>query len=131
MVKTKKGLIPVIMEDVFKFKNLAYNFRNVKTLNRNCVNSVKYRTETITSLTLSWRRPLSYRNQSNQWTVFDMITAFVMKELSGKLWKIFANSLMPLRNVYSVSWFYLTGYCATSDQFLLNIFFILFFICLF
>ena len=131
MVKTKKGLIPVIMEDVFKFKNLAYNFRNVKTLNRNCVNSVKYRTETITSLTLSWRRPLSYRNQSNQWTVFDMITAFVMKELSGKLWKIFANSLMPLRNVYSVSWFYLTGYCDTSDQFLLNIFFILFFICLF
>ena len=53
MVKTKKSLNPVIMEDVFKFKDLAYNFRNVKTLSRNCVNSVKYRTETITSLTLS------------------------------------------------------------------------------
>ena len=38
------------MEGVFKFKNLAYNFRNVKTLNRSNVNSVKYGTETITSL---------------------------------------------------------------------------------
>ena len=53
MVKTKKGLNPVIMEDVFKFKDLAYNFRNVNTLSRNCVNPVKYRTEIITSLTLS------------------------------------------------------------------------------
>ena len=36
------------MEDVFKFKNLAY--RNVETLRRSNVNSVKYGTETITSL---------------------------------------------------------------------------------
>ena len=40
-------------------------------------------------LILSWRRPLSYRNQSidcsaNQWTGFYMITAAVMKELT--LW---------------------------------------------
>ena len=37
-----------------------------------------------TCLTLSWRRPLSYRNQSqiNQWTGFYMITAAAMKELS-------------------------------------------------
>ena len=34
-------------------------------------------------LTLSWRQPLSYRNQSNQWTGFYMITASVMKELSS------------------------------------------------
>ena len=38
------------MEDVFKFKNLTYNFRNAETLNRTIVNSVKYGTETITSL---------------------------------------------------------------------------------
>ena len=38
------------MEDVFKFENLAYNFRNAETLNRSNVNSVKYGTETITSL---------------------------------------------------------------------------------
>ena len=47
--KTKNGLNPVIMEDVFKFKNLAYNFRNAATLNRSHVNSVKYGTKTINS----------------------------------------------------------------------------------
>ena len=48
--KTKNGLNPVIMEDVFNFKNLAYNFRNTETVNRNNVSSVKYGTKTITSL---------------------------------------------------------------------------------
>ena len=48
--KTKNGLNPVIMEDVFKLKNLTYNFRNAETLNRRNVNSVKYGTETIPSL---------------------------------------------------------------------------------
>ena len=38
------------MEDVFSFKNLAYNFRNAETLSRSNVSSVKYGTETITSL---------------------------------------------------------------------------------
>ena len=43
------------------------------------------------SLTLSGRRPLSYRNQSidcsaNQWTGFYMITASVMKELMLWFW---------------------------------------------
>ena len=46
--KTKDGLNPVIMEDIFKIKNLAYNFCNAKTLNKSNVNSVKYGTETIT-----------------------------------------------------------------------------------
>ena len=36
------------MEDAFKFKNLAY--QNVETLHISTVNSVKYGTETITSL---------------------------------------------------------------------------------
>ena len=38
------------MEEVFKFKNLVYNFQNVETLNRSNINSVEYGTETITSL---------------------------------------------------------------------------------
>ena len=38
------------MEHVFDFKNLAYNFRNAKTLNRSNVSSVKYGADTITSL---------------------------------------------------------------------------------
>ena len=48
--KRKNGLNPVIMEDIFKFKNLTYNFCNVETLNRSNFHSVKYGTETITSL---------------------------------------------------------------------------------
>ena len=40
------------------------------------------------SLTLSWRRPLSYRNsplicRENQWASFYMITVSVMKELNN------------------------------------------------
>ena len=38
------------MENVLKFKNLTYDFRNAETLNRSNVNSVKYGTETSTSL---------------------------------------------------------------------------------
>ena len=48
--KTKNGSNPVIMEDVFNFKNLADNFRNAETLNRSNVSSFKYGTEAITSL---------------------------------------------------------------------------------
>ena len=48
--KTKNGLNPVFMEDIFNFKNLAYNFRNADTLNRSSVSSVKYEIETSTSL---------------------------------------------------------------------------------
>ena len=46
ILKKKNGLHPVTLEDVFKFKNLMHNFRNVETLNRSNVNSVKYGTET-------------------------------------------------------------------------------------
>ena len=48
--KTKNGVKPIIMEDVFKFRNLIYNFRNAETLNRSNVNFVNYGTETMTSL---------------------------------------------------------------------------------
>ena len=37
------------MDDVFNFKNLAYNFQNAESLNRSNVSCVKYGTETITS----------------------------------------------------------------------------------
>ena len=40
--KTKDGLNPVITEDIFKFENLTYNFRNAETLTRNNTDSVKY-----------------------------------------------------------------------------------------
>ena len=46
-----------------------------------------YKSDYEKLITLSWRTPLSYRNQSidcsaNQWTSFYMITASVMKELN-------------------------------------------------
>ena len=54
-------------------------------------------------LTLSWRRRLSYRNQSicsaNQWTGFYMITASVMKEFN----KTF-QLLTPLKRSRSSHW---------------------------
>ena len=37
-----------IMEEIFKFRNLTYNFSNAETFNRSNVNFVKYGTETIT-----------------------------------------------------------------------------------
>ena len=48
--KTKNGLNLVIMEDVFSFKNLAYNFQNAETLNRRNASSVKYGSQKISSL---------------------------------------------------------------------------------
>ena len=48
--KTRNDLNPVIREDVFNFKNLAYNFRNAEILNRSNDSSVKYGAETIFSL---------------------------------------------------------------------------------
>ena len=50
ILRTKNGSNPVIMEDVFNFKNSAYNFGNAETLNSSNVSFVKYGTETITSL---------------------------------------------------------------------------------
>ena len=52
-------------------------------------------------LNLSWGRPVSYRNQSNdepanQWAGFHMITAAVMKELH--------DFILPVENVLS-SWY--------------------------
>ena len=38
------------MEDVLTFKTLGYNFQNAETLNRSIVSSIKYGTETTTSL---------------------------------------------------------------------------------
>ena len=60
----------------FVFVIITYEFKKMK-----------YQLYTAFQWTLSWRRPLSYRNQSidllvNQWTGFYMITASVMKGLT-------------------------------------------------
>ena len=60
-----KGLNPVIIEDIFKFKNLTNNFRNAETLNSSNVNSVNYGTETITSLDAKIRKILPNDTNTN------------------------------------------------------------------
>ena len=62
--------------------------------------STKQICKAIFSLTLSWRRPLSYRNQSivcsaNQWTGFYMITASVMKGLKKEFNSIITHHRKP------------------------------------
>ena len=56
------------------------------------------------SLTLSWRRPLSYRNQpidllASQWAGFYMITASVMKELSKNVTRLLVCVPFLLRSI--------------------------------
>ena len=54
--KTKNCRNSAIKKDVFKFKNLTYNFRNAENLNRSNVNFIKYGTETITYLVVKiWK----------------------------------------------------------------------------
>ena len=63
-------------------------------------------TSLLIAVTLSWQRPLSYKNQSidlqsraNQWTGFYMITAFVMKKLPWKFLNIVYRKLMKFLKV--------------------------------
>ena len=44
-------------------------------------------------LTLSWRMPLLYRNQSNQWAGFYLIETSNMKVLKKLLWKRIRNNI--------------------------------------
>ena len=60
-------------------------------------------------LTLSWWRPLSYRNQSkcraNQWTGFYMITASVMRKLNGHFLTILLYKSVVCQTLFrNISW---------------------------
>ena len=89
--KTKNGLDPVIMEDVFKFKNLTYNFRNAEILNRSNINSVKYGTETITSLSAKiWKiLPNNYKELPSLSTFESKIKNWETDECPCKLCKTY------------------------------------------
>ena len=56
-------------------------------------------------LTLSWRRPLSYRNQSLlvSETVFHMITASLMKELISCIYWYFSDDINYMKRLYVVN----------------------------
>ena len=99
------GLNPVIMVDVFKFKNLTHNFRNAKTLSRSNVNCLKYGTETITSLGAKFWKILpnnckeltsssTFKSKIKNWK---QINAFA-KRISSKL-VLFSWALLRQINV--------------------------------
>ena len=89
--KTKNGLNPVIMEDVFKSKNLTYNFCNAETLNRTNANSVKYGTETITSLSANiWKiLPKDYKELTSITTFKSKTENWETDESSCRLCKTY------------------------------------------
>ena len=95
-------LLPNLLCPNFKFIScVKFDILNKKLHARKClkekpfhqIHKVIYRpnlSRNILILTLPWRKPLSYRNQSidlltNQWTGFYMITSSVIKELSLQL----------------------------------------------
>ena len=76
---TPSGIILIYFSRIFfefcRYLFFSWHFENLK---RNV--TVLYEKK-ITLLTLSWRRPLSYRNKSNQWTGFYIITASLINGL--------------------------------------------------
>ena len=79
------------MEDVFNFKNLAYNFRNAETLNRSNVSSVKYGTETITSLGAKiWKiLPNDYKELTSLSTFKSKIKNWEIDKCPCRLWRTY------------------------------------------
>ena len=110
------------MEDVFKFKNLTYNFRNAETFNRSNVNSVKYGTETITSLGAKiWKiLPNDYKELTSLWTFKSKIKNWETGKCPCRLCKSYIQRVGFIR----------LG-IVTSDQCLLNIIFAAVVVCLF
>ena len=89
--KTKNGLNPVIIEDVFKVKNLTRNFPNAKYVNRSKVNSVKYGAETITSFSakISKISPNGYKDLTQLSTFKSKIKNWETDECSFRLYKAY------------------------------------------
>ena len=77
------------MEDVFKFKNLTFNFRNAETLNRSNFNSVKYGTETVTSVSAKiWKiLPNGYKELTSLSTFKSKIKIWETDECPCRLCK--------------------------------------------
>ena len=93
--KTKNGLNPVIMKDVFKFKNLTYLFRNAESRNRSTVNSVKYGTKTITSLSAKTSKilPNNYNELTSLSTLKSKVKNWETDQCPCKLYKTYIQRL--------------------------------------
>ena len=82
-------------EDIFKFKNLTYNFRNAETLNTSIVNFVKYGTETITSLSAKiWNiLPNEYKELTSLSTFISKIKNWETDECPCRLCKTYIQRI--------------------------------------
>ena len=82
-------------EDIFKFKNLTYNFRNAETLNTSIVNFVKYGTETITSLSAKiWNiLPNDYKELTSLSTFISKIKYWETDECPCRLCKTYIQRI--------------------------------------
>ena len=107
------------MEDVFKPKNLTYNFRNTEILNRSNANSVKFGTETITSLgSKVWRiLPKDYKELT-------LLSTFKSKVKNWETDKCPCRLCKTHIQLVGCTWLGIV----TSDQCLLNITFLKFFV---
>ena len=82
-------------EDIFKLKNLTYNFRNAETLNTSIVNFVKYGTETITSLSAKiWNiLPNEYKELTSLSTFISKIKNWETDECPCRLCKTYIQRI--------------------------------------
>ena len=82
-------------EDIFKLKNLTYNFRNAETLNTSIVNFVKYGTETITSLSAKiWNiLPNDYKELTSLSTFIFKINYWETDECPCRLCKTYIQRI--------------------------------------
>ena len=105
--KTKKILNPVVIEDVFKLENVTYNFRNVETLKRTNVNSVKRWAKTIASLGAKIWKILPKAAKS--------LTSLSKFKSKIKNWETDECPCRLIQRKYTASWVYLLD-IARSDQ---------------
>ena len=110
--KTKKNLNPVVIEDVFKLKNVTYNFRNVETLKRTNVNSVKRWAKTIASLSAKIWKILPKAAKS--------LTSLSKFKSKIKNWERDKCPCRLMQGKYTASWVYLLD-IATAGNFWLVI----------
>jgi len=72
--KTKKGLNPVIMNEIFKFTEPLYNLRETSSLERTNVKTVRYGTET-----LSWLGPKIWKLLPDEFKNCESLESFKAK----------------------------------------------------
>ena len=93
--KTKNGLNPKFMEEIFTFKNLAYNLRNNTSLKIGNLKTVYYGTEWLTDLdTKIWNLlPNEYKELKSLSTFKSRISNWVVDECPCRMCKNYVANI--------------------------------------